>query len=313
MNKTPYAGLAVLLAAGLFFAAAGCRTFKFFPTGDDKPGDGPGLDNRAAQTIPRPNKYSLRVAPYVFLSDFELKPDSPLFKQLAGLRDQVYKELRLPSAETPVYVYLFEDAPSYEKYMKARYPELPRRRAFFVAQPHAIGGGEDLLIFTSWGDGGRIQQDLRHELTHALLHSVIKTVPLWLDEGLAEYFELPPDRLGVNEAHLAHIRWPQGDGFHPDLARLEGLQKVEDMTPAEYREAWAWVHLMLRGQPAARPVLLAYLQQLRTNVNPPLLRPRLAAAVPAPEENLSLYVRRLNPPTAVGTTAQRSQTAASRQ
>jgi hypothetical protein len=297
VNKLPHVFLAALLAVGLSFAVAGCRTFKLFPGSgtDDKSGDAnKGQDERTTAAIPRPGKYSLRVAPYVFLSDFELKPEHPLFKELAGLRDQVYKELRLPSAETPVYVYLFEDVPSYEKYMKARYPKLPKRRAFFVAQPHAIGGGEDLLIFTSWGD--RIQQDLRHELTHALLHSVIKTVPLWLDEGLAEYFELPPDRQGVNEAHLAHIRWPQGEGFHPDLARLERLEQVEDMKPAEYREAWAWVHLMLRGKVAARPVLLAYLQQLRQNANPPPLRPRLATVLPGPEETLGRYVRRLDPP-----------------
>ena len=33
--------------------------------------------------------------------------------------------------------------------------------------------------------------DLRHECTHALLHANLPMVPLWLDEGLAEYFEMP--------------------------------------------------------------------------------------------------------------------------
>ena len=32
--------------------------------------------------------------------------------------------------------------------------------------------------------------DLRHECTHALLHAVLPAVPLWLDEGLAKYFEV---------------------------------------------------------------------------------------------------------------------------
>ena len=86
-------------------------------------------------------------------------------------------------------VYLFEDRDAYERFMQSRYPNLPRRRAFFVAQPRGVGGGDDLLVYTFWGE--RIRQDLRHELTHALLHSVLKDVPLWLDEGLAEYFELP--------------------------------------------------------------------------------------------------------------------------
>ena len=150
--------------------------------------------------------------------------------------------------------------------MQARYPDLPLRRAFFVAQPRTIGGAEDLLVYTFWGE--HIQQDLRHELTHALLHSVIRDVPLWLDEGLAEYFELPPDRMGVNPAHLENLRSGPLGPYKPDLARLEGLTEVEQMTPAEYRESWAWVHLMLRDKPEAKSVLTNYLHQLRRQQRP---------------------------------------------
>src|SRR5437879_4378999 len=157
--------------------------------------------------------------------------------------------------------------------MRSRYPDLPKRRAFFVAQPRTVGGAEDLLVYTYWGD--RIQQDLRHELTHALLHSVLKDVPLWLDEGLAEYFEMPPGWNGVNYKHLEQLRQA---GTKINLERLEQLADVKEMNAAEYRESWAWVHLMLRGSPAGRQVLTAYLQELRTNSRPPLLRPRLASA-----------------------------------
>jgi hypothetical protein len=295
--------LAALLAGVLSFTAAGCSNLHLFPPHNDKERT-PEQTIAAAPVPPKPGKYSLRVAPYVFLSDLDIKPDMPLFKELAGLRDQVYKELRLPSAERPVYVYLFEDRDRYQKYMQARYPKLPKRRAFFIAQPRAMGG-EDLLVFTSWGEPDRIRQDLRHELTHALLHSVLKDVPLWLDEGLAEYFELPPERAGVNDAHLAHIRRTSGEVFQPNLARLEGLEEVQQMTPAEYREAWAWVHLMLRGRPEVRPVLLAYLQQLRTNSTPGPLRSRLAEVLAAPEESLSHYMSCLDLPPEPVPTAQR--------
>ena len=135
-----------------------------------------------------------------------------------------------------------------------------------MAQPRTIGGAEDLLVYTFWGD--RIQQDLRHELTHALLHSVIRDVPLWLDEGLAEYFELPPDKNGVNAAHLDSLRRGPLGPYKPDLTRLEGLTEVKQMTPAEYRESWAWVHLMLRDKPEAKAVLTNYLHQLHLNAGP---------------------------------------------
>ena len=183
----------------------------------------------------------------MFVSDWEIPRDQPLFAELAQLRDQVQKELLLPPGDSVVQVYLFEDRPRYERFMKETYPDLPPRRAFFVAQPRSIGGAEDLLVYTYWGK--RIRQDLRHELTHALLHSVIRDVPLWLDEGLAEYFEVPPECKGVHYQHLNQIRREPPGNFKPDLARLEGLSQVAQMTPAEYREAWTWVHLMLRDRP----------------------------------------------------------------
>ena len=183
----------------------GCHSLKMNvpPTNRSLDGHPPG------RPAPLPSKYSFRVAPYVFVSDFDVPRDQPLFQELAGMRDQIYKELQLPPSNAVVQVYLFEDRKSYERFMQARYPDLPQRRAFFIAQPRAIGGADDLEVYTFWGDGD-IKQDLRHQLTHALLHSVIRDVPLWLDEGLAEYFELPPDWKGVNPAHvetLLHTRF----------------------------------------------------------------------------------------------------------
>jgi hypothetical protein len=238
-----------------------------------------------------PGKRSLRVSQYVFLSDFELKRDDPLFQELADLRDQVYQELQLPSAHTLVQVYLFETREHYERFMHAKYPDLPKRRAFFVAQPRSVGGSEDLLVYTYWGD--RIREDLRHELTHALLHSVLKDVPLWLDEGLAEFFEVPADWHGINPHHLEQIRLNPAVPFRPNLAHLEQLSQVQQMTPADYREAWAWVHLMLRESPQAKGVLTHYLQQLRTTANPGPLEPGLVLVFPELKQALDKHLAAL--------------------
>jgi hypothetical protein len=239
-------------------------------------------------TIAAPGRHSLRVSQFVFLSDFKLKDDLPLFRELAEMRDQIHKQLQLPSSNTIVQVYLFEDRDRYERFMDSRYRGLPRRRAFFVAQPRSVGG-EDLLVYTYWGD--RVQQDLRHELTHALLHSVLKDVPLWLDEGLAEYYEMPPRNQGVNHGHLEMLR---RELVMLNLARLEKLTEVEQMKPPEYREAWAWVHLMLHSTPEAKGVLLKYLQQLRTNPHPGPLQPNLTALLDAPEKALGKHLTQVD-------------------
>src|SRR5262249_50738739 len=151
------------LALALSLFSLGCHSLKLSSQANEKPEK---ADKEPA--LVAPSKYQLRVSQYLFRADFELKPELPLFRELADLRDQVHKEFQLPAANTIIQVHLFEDQHRYENFMHARYPDLPRRRAFFVAQPPRVGGAEDLLVYTFWGD--RIRQDLRHELTHALLH-----------------------------------------------------------------------------------------------------------------------------------------------
>lgn len=274
--------LSLLLALA---ALAGCNVYPLAPT----------IPQRTdKETIPGlPSKHTVRVSQFVFLSDFEISKTQPLFKELGGLRDQVARELNLHSSAGPaVFVYIFENRELFERFMQMKYPDLPRRRAFFVAQPRRLGGSEDLLVYTFWGD--RIAQDLRHELTHALLHSVLKDVPLWLDEGLAEVFEVPAGWKGVNYQHIDQLlRGPDG-ATTLDLERLERLTKVNQMSPGEYREAWAWTHWMLHGQPQARKVLLAYLQELRTNPNPGPLQPRLSRVVPNLNAAAQAHVAKLD-------------------
>ncbi len=241
---------------------------------------------------PAAKKSEFRVSQFVFLHDFSLDRKLPLFQELAALREQVYRDLQLPPSSTPIFVHLFENQQRYETFMQGKYPKLPKRRAFFIADTPRFGGGEQLLVYTYWGD--RINQDLRHELTHALLHSVLKDVPIWLDEGLAEYFELAPGWKGINYQHLAQLRRGPNGPFRPDLTRLEGLTEVQDMTPTEYRESWAWVHLMLHSKAEARRVLIAYLRELRTNPHPGPLRPRLAPLFPSLDDALQAHLTRLD-------------------
>ena len=63
-----------------------------------------------------PGKYSMRVSQFVSAHDFEIQRDLPLFKDLGQLREQVYRDLRLPPSNTEVFVYLFEDKEHYEKF-----------------------------------------------------------------------------------------------------------------------------------------------------------------------------------------------------
>ena len=273
--------------ASLAAALAGCGTLKGAAPSPPPPPvqprsaspEAPPAPTPAVATTP-PGKYATRRGFYVLYTDFEFDRNDALFAQLDALPEQVASELKLPPGNAVVQVFLFDTQERYERFMQKKYPDLPNRRAYFLSQPRP-GGMDELKIYTWMGD--HLTTDLRHELTHALLRGVLKEVPLWLDEGLAGYFELPPEQNGVNPGHLETLLHSP---FKPNLARLEKFTQVAQMEKPEYREAWAWVYLMLRGDPTAKKVLHEYLQALRTNPNPGPLLAKLQQAVPEPEQAL---------------------------
>jgi acyl-CoA thioesterase len=252
-----------------------------------------------------PRRVELRVGDrYVFHSDVMLQAEHPVLQEVARLPQRVRHELHLPPSQTLVQVYLFADRGAYERYLHAHFRHLPPRRAIFMARPGPAG--EELLVFAFWGD--RILEDLRHELTHAELHSVCPNIPMWLDEGLAEFFEVPQEQDGVHYRHLAALRAELATPWSPSLERLEKLAWMRDLTPQDYREAWAWAHFFLRGPDSARRILLEYLQDLhkmctatsssapsrpQDNPSPLALSARLRQVIPEPEKALSQHLAAL--------------------
>jgi hypothetical protein len=236
--------------------------------------------------IALPTRHTLRSEQLLVLSDFKLQKDHPLIRELSTLREQVAGILHLPLERDPVVVYLFNTETDYRRYMAVTFPKLPPRSAYFVATP------TELAVYTHWG--ANVREDLRHEYTHGLLHSAIKKVPLWLDEGLAEYFEVAGPRPGgVNREHARHLSEAVAAGWHPDLKRLERLDESAALKRADYQESWAWIHFLLNSTPEAKEHLLAYLGELRTKPDARPLSQRLSADVPQLEARFTGYVMHL--------------------
>ncbi len=262
--------------------SAGCHT----------PGNGGGIAgflSGGKKDDGLPTRHSVTADQLVVMSDLRLGGHHPLVEELKLLRDQVHETLQLPPDEDAeqVTVYLFSDEMAYRKYIGETYPGLPFRRAYFIGTP------EKLAVYTFWGE--RIREDLRHEYTHGLLHASLRTVPLWLDEGLAEYFEVPgPEPGSVNNEYAVRLARAVQSGWRPDIRRLEQLEKVEQMHRADYRESWAWVHFMLQNNPDGKAVLLDYLQELHQTDEPSKLSDALVAVLPEADARFLNYVASLN-------------------
>ena len=139
--------------------------------------------------------------------------------------------------------------------------------------------------------GPELAVDVRHESTHGLLHAMLPMVPLWLDEGLAEYFEAPADRRAVGNPHQDALRWNLRLGRPPRLPRLESRHDLSEMSAGDYRDAWAWVHFMLHGPPEARDELVRFLADIRDGAAPGQLSTRLEARLPGVEKRLAEHFR----------------------
>jgi tRNA A-37 threonylcarbamoyl transferase component Bud32 len=259
---------AAAIVLALAFAFSGCQAV-------DRP-------------VALPVKHQVKCEQLLVLSDFKLQKDHELIRELSTLREQEAKLLELPLHRDPVVVYLFNNETEYRKYMAVTYPKLPPRSAYFV------GSTTELAVYTHWGQS--VREDLRHEYTHGLLHSAMKRVPLWLDEGLAEYFEISgPQPGGINREYATKLSALLAQGWRPNLKRLEALGDDAQMRRSDYQEAWAWVHFMLHGSPEAKHVLLSYLTDLRTIPDPKSISKRLALECPDFQERSMSYMARLAP------------------
>jgi hypothetical protein len=126
----------------------------------------------------------------------------------------------------------------------------------------------------------------------------VPNLPLWLDEGLAEYFEVGRGRRGVNRAHVDYLLAQLAVGsWRPDLPRLERLAVAGDMTQLDYAESWLWVHYLLES-PEAPPALLSeHLNALRKDSPPATLGEKLSSGVITRDASLLAHLTSLSPDT----------------
>jgi hypothetical protein len=219
----------------------------------------------------------------VLHADFRLPQEHRLIDELVAERDLIAERLSLPVTSEPIHVHLFADEAAYQRHVARQFPGFPERRAIFVETDVT------LAVYAQWGDN--VAEDLRHEVAHGYLHAAVRNLPLWLDEGLAEYFEVGRGRRGLHRAHIDYLDGQRAVGaWQPNLQRLEQLANAADMTQLDYAESWLWVHFLLEGGDEKATLLTSYLNDLRTGQPAePLsarLRQRLAHAEPALVEHL---------------------------
>ncbi|MCU0225199.1 MAG: hypothetical protein MUF27_14280 [Acidobacteria bacterium] len=162
-------------------------------------------------------------------------------------------------AHLPTQVYLFESARSFQPYRL-----IPGVAGFFTARPLGNLVAVDVSV-------DEPLQVVRHEFMHHFVETNIPGVPLWADEGLAEFYstmtrENEQVLLGRPLPH--HVEWLRDHGPMPvdQLIALGSAQSEGDeqeKVGAVYATSWLLVHYLLAGSPARHNQLGNYLARIK--------------------------------------------------
>jgi tetratricopeptide (TPR) repeat protein len=167
-------------------------------------------------------------------------------------------------ASVPTTVVVFRDDRAYQPFK----PMYRGQTAAFVSGYFQPGAEVNYVTLALDSDGGRgASSTLLHEYTHLLVNNYFRNAPLWLKEGLAEFYStarVSGDRrritLGAQLPHRA--REFRGRTLLP----LRTLFAVDQGSPHYYdadkrglfyAESWALVHYLLEGGGGARRTQLA--------------------------------------------------------
>jgi len=174
-----------------------------------------------------------------------------VWKQLDSVSDELKNAVGIESSSEPVEVILFSTHASYVQYLSQKIPQARNRRAIFLRN----GAVSQIYAWNS----RTLMTDLRHEMVHVRIHQHLPFFPLWLDEGLAEYFEEEPGKRSVSSRRDS-VRWKARLGMSPSLRALEGLPSAEAMNGDSYRDSWAWVSFLINNSAESRDTLRKYVK-----------------------------------------------------
>ena len=203
--------------------------------------------------------YSVALGRVVCESDFPLNETVGLQAEIISLQNDLVAYLGVPESKEKITLCLFRDRTTYIAFICEYFPGAPTDRpALYVKEP-----GKPGVLMVRRDE--KMVLNVRHEMTHAYLNAALRNVPIWIDEGLAKYFETPPGERGFRNPFLEKVENDATSFFAspPSLSRLEKLTRVDQMQIREYRESWAWTHFLIHYSQETQRLLALYLRSLR--------------------------------------------------
>jgi TonB family protein len=174
------------------------------------------------------------------------------FHQLIGTT-LVFRNTELP--ELPIEVLLIGD----EATMKELEPEFNGRRVP-VAGFFQAGQDRDFIVLSGRVFPQTLTSVVYHELTHYFVMRGLVSRPIWLNEGLAEYFstaEVREDEISLGAVSLDRLQLLKTGSVLPlkDFFRIDTnspYYNESSKASVYYAQAWGFTHYLMHGEHASR-------------------------------------------------------------
>jgi tetratricopeptide (TPR) repeat protein len=221
--------------------------------------------------------------------------------EAASLLEKFYTKFNLhlrhvPPQEKRVFrVFLFSGRAGYDAYTRDLIGQEKKNTAGLYS-----GLVKQLLIW-NLPDFENMMRTIRHEGFHQYLDRLTSDAPVWLNEGLAEYYEgskLVKGAWSDGEIQGAHLETLAKSGLVP-LAEFVHIRPAafysEKLVHEAYAEAWAFVHFLLSSGPENKKVFDQLLDLLLagTKQADAIDQVFTNATLPRLEQEFASYVRRL--------------------
>lgn len=175
-------------------------------------------------------------------------------------------------------------------------------------------GDKKLILFETEGDFEQTMTVLYHEGTHMLtdlaLGDASNEIPMWLSEGLADYFG--PSQYNVIEndikyglisrMRLPDYRYMLKSGTAPGLSQVLSYGKSsDDFGSEEYAVSWALTHMLIEktnssGKPIYRKKFIEYYSTIAKGGSSTGVFRKIFGSIPDMEKELKDYVVKVLPP-----------------
>jgi tetratricopeptide (TPR) repeat protein len=194
---------------------------------------------------------TLRADEFQIVSNASEGATAAVAKQLVEMRDAIGKVTQLKvRSPLPTRVYIFRDERNFAPWRDAAMGQKsPTITGLF------LGSDSGNVILIRGDAPGGVDRVVFHELTHYFVSNTVASLPLWVNEGLAEYystFAMSGNDVHVGKAVPEHVVWLRDQTLIP----LRELFATDEQSPnynegtragAFYAESWALVHYLMLG------------------------------------------------------------------